>query len=290
MIKKKSKHFDFFLENYYLFSQIEEIKKLLNSLRIYQAIADIINDFYAENPDQNTFDARLTLTIGDFVFAVNTSLKEVKVKEIKYQYQIRLVELGVYLIKETYNISKYSKEKYFRILKSTLQNVYKRNKWNLDELNQLLNLENIEKYTSNNQLVLKPKSEVKLNTICLEWLGKDPIDFFINDVRKYFKLKNDNLRYLFQSVISDYYIAIHPSRLTFVLILFSSLHERGIIRVKGGRGIFVLLERYLKPSVGTFPQRDFRKIKYDTVKNAAQSTEIKSTMLLHFGSYFESGR
>ena len=264
----------------------------LKEKNIYNPIKESINEFYGEVKVGNSYEiiTQLVLTISDYTCSANNLLKDVRNADVKMKYQITLTELGIYLIRETYDVSGYSKEKYFRILKSTLRKVYHKHKWNFEELDRLLHLDTIEKFAEDN-ISIDKGNEVVDKKICLDWIGGKPLDLFIADFKMFFKIKNNKaIQYLFQPVVNQFEIYISPDQLPPLLFLFDSLHNNKVIKVKGNRGIFSYLENHIKPLKNTFPSREFRKVKYDLSKNEKLSKDIELVISKIFGKYLNAGQ
>lgn len=286
-------NFNYFLNKYYLPSQLDQLKGFLKETHMYNPIKETIAEFYKEAEANSIEDlnTQLILTISDFTCCVNNFLKEIPNPDQKKKYQIILTELGIYLIRETYKISGYSKEKYFKIVKSTLRKIYLKHKWDFDELDRLLHLDTIEKFAEENKIHLKDAKDVVTKSIFIEWKGKGHLDFFIADFKSFFKAKNSKaVQYLFQPVITQFEIHIVPERLPHVLLLFDILHKEKIIKVRGSRGIYNHLENHLRPAKGSFPGREFRKIKYEISQNERLYKEIESRVQSTFGKYYSNGR
>ncbi len=277
-----------FLETYYLPSQIELLTKQLVKLAILEPIKATIEGFYAECPvkEPDAFKAQLILTISDFTTIVNTTLSKLSNNDKKVTIQIELTKLGVYLIKETYEVSKYKKLKYFKMLRATLQKVYKKHHWNFTELDNLLHLERIEQFATENEVKTNAKA-IKSKVVSFEWNSPKPIDLFYADVKTYFKLKTTNeLNYLFQNIISDFSIALHPKYLLQFIVLFDKLHQTSTISIKGSRGIFIYLKQHLIATNGSFPLKDFRKLKYELKEKEKEYKAIETAINKAFDKYY----
>lgn len=280
-----------FLEKYYLHSQIQQLTNQLNELGIYMSIAETIREFYVENPERNVddFHTQLILTISEFVTITNNALAKVKNLDEKFEYQESLTYLSVYLIKETYQISQYSKSKYFNVLRTTLQKVYKKHGWNFEALSEMLRLDRIEQIEHDNQ-ESKSTKVIRTKVTFFEWNSKIPIDLFYSDVKEYFKLKSlKELYYFFQYVVSDFSISLKPDLLLHFIILFDKLYycESKIILIKGNKGVLAYLQKHLKPTTGAFPKKDFRKLKHELKKRKDEYDLIERSVNKAFARYLD---
>lgn len=278
-----------FLDKYYLTSSAKEVTAILTKLKILEQISQTIVEFYIESPtkDIQSFDLQLILTISDFVSTINTALSLVNKIETKANYQNKLTELGIFLIKETYQISKYSKQKYFKILRTTLQKVYKKHSWNFDELNNFLRLDIIEKIENENSVSITSNT-IKSNSTYLEWNENAPaIDLFLSDIKDYFKLKNSSsLRLLFQPVIKDFVIEINKKHLMGFLVLFELLHLNKTITIKYSRGLFKYLQSHLVSKNNDLPLKDFRKYKFDFKRKHENYEAFENAINKEFEKHF----
>jgi hypothetical protein len=278
-----------FLDKYYLTTSAKEVTTILTKLKIYGQVSQTIDEFYIESPtkDVQSFDLQLILTISDFVSTINTALSLVNKIETKAKYQNKLTELGIFLIKETYKISNYSKKKYFKILRTTLQKVYKKHNWNFDELNNLLRLDIIEKIESEN-LVSKTNNSIKSTSTFLEWNEDAPhIDLFLSHLKSYFKInKLSSLRLLFQPVIKDFEIEISKKHLKGFLVLFEQLHLTKTIKIKTSRGLFTYLQSHLISKENDLPLQDFRKYKFDFKKKNVSYKAFEESINKEFEKHY----
>lgn len=281
-----------FLDKYYLTTSAKEVTTILTKLKIHEQIAQTIDEFYIESPSEDiqSFELQLILTISDFVSTVNTALALVNKIETKTKYQNELTKLGIFLIKETYQISKYSKNKYFKILRTTLQKVYKKYNWNFEELNNLLRLDIIEQIESENSIP-KTRNTIKFTSTYLEW-NEDapPIDLFISHVKEYFKIKSiSSLRMIFQPVVNAFEIEISKKHLMGFLVLFELLHQSKTITIKKSRGLFKYLQSHLVSAKNDLPLKDFRKSKFDFKEKHENYKAFVSVINKEFSKYFLKG-
>lgn len=278
-----------FLDKYYLTSSAKEVTAILTKLKILDQISITIDEFYIESPtkDIQLFDLQLILTISDFVSNVNSALALVNNIETKTKYQNELIKLGIFLIKETYQISKYSKNKYFKILKTTLQKVYKKHSWNFDELNNLLRLDIIEQIENENAIP-NSRNTIKFSSTYLEWNEEaPPLDLFLSDLKDYFKItKSSSLRLLFQPLVNDFEIEIKMKHLMGFIILFEKLHLTNTIKIKKSRGLFKYLQSHLVSKNNDLPLKDFRKYKFDFKRKHENFKVFEESINKEFEKHF----
>lgn len=279
------------LEKYYLPSDKERLLGIMNSLGIHDGIAASILEFYCECPlkDPEAFNSQLVLTINEVITITNKALSELQDTVQKNEFRNELTILGVYLIKETFEKSKYSKTRYFKILRTTIQKVYKKNNWDFTELEKLLRLDRIEQLQNDNNDNSRT-TLIKSNSTYLEWKGHKAIDIFYDDVKNYFQIKNISPFYLmFQPMDSEFEIQIKTEQLMTFILLFEKLHKSGTIKIKKSRGLYKYLQAHLKPVTGVFPLKDFRKLKYDFKKKHIDYKTAESEIDRVFGKNFASG-
>lgn len=267
-----------FLEKYYLPSGKTEIVQLLNNISAYKPIEYAINEFYISTEMQNTHNilSQLILTINDYIEAINRGLQIIENKELKKNSEKKILELSIYLIKETYQLSALSRLEYFEILKETIKKTYKKHSWDFSILDSLLNIENIKNYSNENVEVTK--SKIKLSKpFQIEWNSKLHLDYFIDDVVNTFNgIKSKASLYkLFDKIDDDFEIHLNSKYLVTFLSLFYELHQRKTISIIGNRGLFVYLQNHLKPPIrDKYPKREFRKIRYEAFENEKIKNEI----------------
>lgn len=271
-----------FLEKYYLPSGETEIVQLLNYISAYKPVEYAINEFYIAVEKQNRHNilSQLVLTINDYTEAINNGLQIIANKELKINNEKKILELSIYLIKETYQLSALSRLEYFEILKETIKKTYKKHSWNFSILDSLLNLENIKNYSK--EIVEIKKNKIKLSKpVQIEWNSKFPLDFFIDDVVNTFsgiKTKATVFK-LFDKIDDDFEIHLNSKYLVTFLSLFYELHQRKTISIIGNRGLFVYLQNHLKPQIGDkYPKREFRKLRFEAFENEKIKNEILKTI------------
>ncbi len=284
-------NFDQFLNTYYLPSELKSLQTFLQSNGLFSEAEKIIDQFFINTrfPELESSIVQVVLTIRDFTVLANSFISQQSDLTSKEESQSHFIRLAVYLIKETYEISGLSKRQYFVILKSTLKKVYHAHGWNFDELTKILNLDVIEQYSSDKIEHKITGRSILTKAVSFIWLSKVHLDIFVTDFSNYFKVsKAKDVHLLFQSVIHEFEIKISPKRLHHLLVLFDTLHKKRTIKLSGSRGLFSHLENHFKPSEGTFPGMEFRKLKYGITNDLTQSSKIKRDIELTFGRFWSS--
>ncbi|MBN2894003.1 MAG: hypothetical protein JXL97_19190 [Bacteroidales bacterium] len=271
-----------FLEKYYLPSGKTEIVKLLNEISAYKTVEYAINEFYIsiEKQNRNNILSQLVLTINGYTEAINNGLQIISNKELKINNERKILELSIYLIKETYQLSTLPRLEYFEILKETVEKTYKKHSWDFLILDSLLNLENIKNYSE--EIVEIKKDKIKLSKpIQIEWNSNFPLDFFIDDVVNTFSgIKTKaTLFKLFDKIDDDFEIHLNSKYLVTFLSLFYELHQCKTISIIGNRGLFVYLQNHLKPHPrDKYPKREFRKLRFEAFENEKIKNEVLKTI------------
>ncbi|MFA5781398.1 MAG: hypothetical protein WC868_03915 [Bacteroidales bacterium] len=288
-------NFTDFLEKYYLPYQQSEIVILLNNISAYQTIEYTINEYYKsiEGHNKHEIISQLVLTIRDYITAINKGLQTIEQDCAKATAEMQIIELSIYLIKETYNLSSLDRTDYFDILKQTIKKIYKKYSWDFSVLDSLLNLENLKNYSKeyNKQESI---SELKLSKpIQIDWKGSLPLDYFIDDLVKVFKcIKSKSSVYkLFDKIDDDFEIYLSSKYLLAFLSLFYELHQCHTILVVGNRGLFVYFQRHLKPpKYDKYQNREFRKLRHEAFQNEKTKNEISKIIKPLLDKYCNQGR
>ncbi|MBL7810823.1 MAG: hypothetical protein JNL57_01250 [Bacteroidetes bacterium] len=273
-----------FFEKYYLPHQQTEIVLLLSDLCIYSEIETSLNDFYetTNSKHKNEIVSQFVLTIRDFTTTINKRLHDIEQSEHKNKIEQKIVELSIYLIRDTYYLSGLEQAEYFDLLKQTIKKTYAKHSWDFTALETLLNLDNINTFaTTENK---KRRNTIKLSKpIQLDWKSSQPLDFFVDDIIKTFKgIKTKTQLYsLFNLIETDFKVELPSKHLLPFLTLFYELHECEAIKVIGNRGLFVYLKQHLQPPTkDKYPRREFRKLRHEAEVDEKTKNEI-SRMIKH---------
>ena len=283
-----------FFEKYYLPHQQTEIVLILTDLSIYSDIETSLNDFYAATIDKHKSEivSQFVLTIRDFTTTINKRLHDIEASASKNKIEQKILELSVYLIRDTYKLSGLEQTEYFDLLKQTIKKTYTKHSWDFSVLETLLNLDNIRTFAASENK--KRRNTIKLSKpIQLEWKSNQPLDYFIDDLIKTFKgVKTKTQLYsLFDLIEIDFKVELPSKHLLSFLTLFYELHECEAIKVIGNRGLFVYLKQHLQPPTNDkYPKREFRKLRHEAGENEKTKTEI-SRMIKHLlDKYCGSGQ
>lgn len=270
-----------FLDRYCLPQQQIEIISVLDQLEIRLDIETIIDEFYdvVKSGNKNEITAQFVLTVRDFITLVNSKLQNHIASEDKTNKEKKVVELAVYLIRDTFICSQLQRVEYFEILRQTVEKTYIKKGWDFSALGLLFNLDNIQAFAIQEK-ENKQHDKVKLSKpIQFKWMSLLQFDCFIDDLVKTFSgVKTKTLLYkLFDLLETDFKVTLPSKHLVSFLILFYELHKCGVITVGGNRGLFVYLERHLAPPLNDkYPKRSFRKLRHE----AEQNEKIKKEKLM----------
>lgn len=240
---------------------------MLDKFGVREEIESIIADFYETIERQDKYEtiAQFVFFITGFLSATNSELVAIKDLKERKVAEKQLIELGIFLIRDTYSKSNLNQNEYFDILKQTLKKTYKQKKWDFSGFDSLLNLENLKAYSVKIKSPAQPKSS-NSKPQGLNWCCKYPLEFFADDLFKTFKgiKTKTNFFKLFDASKEIVSIELPQQYLSPILLLFYQLHKAGVLKVKGNRGLYKLIENHFVPPSGqSFPKRDFRKLRYD---------------------------
>ena len=146
------------IDKYYFNAQQRELLELLNEISVLDKIEYTINDYFIEIENKNEIEISsiLTITIRDFIITVNKSKNKIKSDYVKKEKE--LIQLGIYLIKETFETSKLSTVDYFSLLRQSTKIVYKKYNWDFKVLNDLLKFDNLQYFSQKKYKKLKHQS------------------------------------------------------------------------------------------------------------------------------------
>lgn len=268
-----------FTDRYYSSQQQKEIISLLQDLRIYSELEILINEFYraAESENKNGIISQFVLSIKEFVETVNLRLLNIKPGREKLEIENIILELSTFLIRDTYQFSGLEMKEYFELLKLTIKKTYVKNSWDFSIIENPLNLH------SSATLLLTEKKNTRSTAIKtskafqLKWQSDIQLDLFVDDLVKTFvgiKSKKQ-IFLLFNTLETDFKIELPSKHLVGFLSLFYLLHSCGVIKVIGNRGLFVYLHQHLQaPENDRYPNRDFRKLRYEANQNKISKSKI----------------
>lgn len=272
-----------FTDRYYSSQQQSEIISLLQDLRIYSELEILINDFYsaAESENKNGIISQFVLSIKEFVETVNLRLLNIKPGREKLEIENIILELSAFLIHDTYKFSGLEMKEYFELLKLTIKKTYLKNSWDFSIIETSLNLHNSSTLllTENNNI--QPYVIKGSKAFQLKWQSEIKLDLFVDDLVKTFvgiKSKKQ-IFLLFTTLETDFKIELPSKHLVGFLSLFYSLHRGGTIKVIGNRGLFVFLNQHLQaPENDRYPNRDFRKLRYEANQNKISKSQISRSI------------
>jgi hypothetical protein len=284
--------FDDFIKKYYSQQQQAEIVFVLKNLCIYNDIESTLNDFYqaVDSRNKNQIISQFTFTSREFVMTIYKTLHAIKPGKQKIGTEQKIAELAIYLIRDTYQLSGLELFEYFELLLQTVRKTYSKHSWDFSVLAKLLNFDNIKaiaKKEKKNGNFIKLSKPVKLN-----WQGDKQLDLFIDDlIRTFNGLKaKKQIFLLFDETKSDFKIELPSKHLLPFLALFHELHVSKIIHVIGNRGLFVFLHQHLQAlSKDRYPNRDFRKLRHESVQNENVKNNISRIIKPLLDKYSQNG-
>lgn len=256
-----------FIQKHRLSSPSSKLCDILVGHNFYRDIESSLNDFLQSVSTRNTTNiiAQLVLTMREYVsvtYKVLSFHKDEQQSEILNCY---ISDLTRYFIKETLHLSDLDSVTYFRLFIQISNSTYLKYEWDLTILASLLNSINESRVLSKEQK--QHADQIKFSKpIKLDWCGRQPLDFFIDDMVKTFKgVKCKRRLYqLFEDISMDIKVEMPSKYLLAFLTLFQDLHKYGTIKVIGNRGLFIFLHNHLQaPANDRYPSRDFRKLSYD---------------------------
>lgn len=269
--------FQQFLQENYNEAGCSKVNFLLDRFGIKEEIESIIADFYETIARQDKYEtiAQFVFFITGFLSATNSKLVAIQDLKERKAAEKQIIELGIFLIRDTYSKSNLNQNEYFDILKQTLKKTYKQKKWDFSGFDSLLNLENLKAYSVKIKSPASPKTS-NSKPHGLNWCSKYPLEFFVDDLFKALKgiKTKTNFFKLFDASKERVPIELPEQYLSPLLLMFYQLHKTGVLKVKGNRGLYKLIENYFVPPAGqSFPKRDFRKLRYDLQNNPAALEE-----------------
>lgn len=244
---------------------------MLKGLCIYNDIESLLNEFYQAADSRNKIGivSQLVLTISEFITTLHIQLHKIDSCNYKVLIEKRLVVLVYYLVKDSYCLSELKPSEYYYLLTNTIKRSYTRYSWNFLVTEKLLRLDKFR------QLTIPEKACNISKPNRLAWQGIKQLDLFVYDLAKTFRgfKAQKQLYFLFDNIRTDFKIELSSNHLLPFLTLFYKLHESGVIKVCGNRGLFIFLKQHLvPPQKDVYPKRDFRKLKHEGEQNEKTRT------------------
>lgn len=280
-----------FLKTYYPPVRQAEMKMLLVELKIPESLHDSLQDFFTANDAGNRFDhlSQIVLTCRQMNETLFLCLPHVHPAR-----RIRVVQLLTALINDLFDWtcrnSTINPGVCFRLIRYTSQQACQRYDVPAPDWDTLINADNkrlLKHARESTRLGRHPASPPTR----LSWQGRKQLDLFVNDVTRVFGVKAKKMIYLlFDSEPADFKIRLASKHLISFLTLFHELHESGIIRVRGNRGLYVYLHRHiLAPPKDAYPRRDFRKLRSEAARNEKLKVAAERIVAPFIVKYGRSG-
>lgn len=268
-----------FIKKYYPLRKEEELSFLFKDLCIYSDIESSFNEFYRASTSKNKFEivSQFTLTCRELITIIHNPILESKTSQQKIKTEQTIIELVSYLINDTYMHSGLEQYEYFYLFKQTVCKTYAKYCWDFSHIEKQFIRENFNEFSNYENGINYNKVTFVSKPIKLYWQGKKHLDLFVGDLMDAFlgiKTKKKIYR-LFEENNCDFKIEIPSRHLISFLSLFYNLHQSGAIKVIGNRGLFVFLQNHIyAPQNDQFPNREFRKLRYEAENNDKIKKEI----------------
>jgi hypothetical protein len=266
-----------FLEIYYLPQQRAEIMVLLNDLCIYDGIEPVMDDFYNAVSSNNKSEIAtcLAAAASTFLILVHEPLRCMQPGEHKNRVKRHFATLAAYLARHACQLSGLGLLACFDLLLQATRETYSKKGLDLSVLEELSGFDCMQKTASVQEQKPSFDSAAFSKPVRLEWQSEKPLDFFADDLVKIFKVAKKQLYLLFDTIKTEFKIELPSKYLSPFLCLFCQLHQSGVVKVHGNRGLYVYLRQHLRaPVQDSYPKRDFRKLRHEAEQNETEKNNI----------------
>ncbi|MBL7731022.1 MAG: hypothetical protein JNM88_07575 [Chitinophagaceae bacterium] len=274
--------------------QHAEMLFVLSDLGIHRQIESAVDDFYRAAATGNRYGilSQFSLTTTEFVRAVYPVIMEMEPGFRKLRAEMKIADLATCLVQETGCLCGLEQQQYIELLTETVKNTYLKHNWDFTVLEKLLKPGAISFFTGHTQNNDQTTAR-NGKPVTLDWRGDKQLDLFVDDLTRTFQPVRckKHVYSLFDKMKTDFKIELHSRHLPAFLTLFSELHESGVIKVTGNRGLFVYLHQHLQaPKEDRYPKRDFRKLKHEAEQNERLKDHISRMIKPLLDKYGAAGR
>jgi hypothetical protein len=223
--------------------------------------------------------SQLVFTTSECIVVLKQKVENSSLGKRKTEVEISLLEMFSFMLIEAYPFSGLQPLTYMNLVEDIVKKKQAKYGWDIGRIEKALILSKaavIERF--------REDERVQINTTKashLDWRGDIALDIFLFDLGNCFNGANrlKNTFNLFEVQQTDYKINLPSAQLVPFLCLFHELHQGGIIAVKGNRGLFVFLQTHLQAPAGEcYPNRDFRKLRYEAGKNSIKKAQIQHSL------------